>query len=105
LPERLTVDVLKSALSPIVTLPVLEPFVAAVNVIFITQLAPVARVVLLVQAVPEPEPKSAEWATAYLDSPEVIKKRAQRCSGDRHLLIIKLVNNPCKTFCASLQKV
>jgi hypothetical protein len=84
----------KSALAPIVTLPVLEPCVAAVNVIFITQLAPVAKVVLLVQV-----------ATAYLDSREVIKKHAQRCSGKHHLLIIKLVNNPYKTFCASPQKV
>jgi hypothetical protein len=49
LPERLTVDVLTSALSPMVTLPVFEPFVVGVNVIFIRQLPPGERVVLLVR--------------------------------------------------------
>jgi hypothetical protein len=57
LPERLIVDVLMSALSPIVTLPVFDPFVVGVNVIFIRQFVPGARVVLLVQVVPEAKAK------------------------------------------------
>jgi hypothetical protein len=57
LPERLTVEALKSALSPMVTLPVFEPFVVGVNVIFIKQLAPGARRVLLVQVVPDANEK------------------------------------------------
>jgi hypothetical protein len=40
-----------------VTLPVFEPFVAGVNVIFIWQLAPGASVELLVQVVPEAKAK------------------------------------------------
>jgi hypothetical protein len=57
LPERLTVDVLRSTLSPMVTLPVFEPFAVGVHVIFIRQLAPGASVVLLVQVVPEANAK------------------------------------------------
>lgn len=51
------VDVLKNALSPIVTAPDFEPLLAGVNVTLIWQFAPGARVVVFVQVVPEAKAK------------------------------------------------